>query len=254
MITIKQESMADVPVLHVVRQEHDNKPLPVVIFFHGFKSAKEHNLHYGYLLAEKGFRVILPDVNYHGQRDKNITAKERELLFWDFVLEAIHEVEDIKQNLEQRQLIKDQSIGLAGTSMGAIITYGALRRYPWIKTAVSLMGSPYYHHFAKAQVAELKKKGYTFNEEEIEYKISLLREYDVTSDVTVLQERPLLIWHGEKDHVVPYQYSVNMYQQLLPLYANAKEKLVFISDPHRDHKVSRAGVIATVEWFEKNLY
>lgn len=37
------------------------------------------------------------------------------------------------------------------------------------------------------------------------------------------------------------------------MYENEPEKIRFIVDQLADHKVSRAGVLALVEWFEKYL-
>ena len=68
MIQIHKEIVKGVPLLHVVKAGHEEKMLPLIFFIHGFTSAKEHNLHFAYLLAEKGFRVVLPDAILHGER------------------------------------------------------------------------------------------------------------------------------------------------------------------------------------------
>ena len=60
--------------------------------------------------------------------------------------------------LFQKDLADQDRIGV-GTSMGGIVTLGALTQYKWIKAAVSLMGSPNYVKFAQAQIEHLKTIG-----------------------------------------------------------------------------------------------
>lgn len=253
MITIKQEHVASIPVLHIAQEQDRLAQLPLVFFIHGYTSAKEHNLHYAYLLAEKGYRVILPDVVYHGEREGSIDYKTRELKFWEMVVQSIKEIGVLKEEFERKSLILDGLVGMAGTSMGGIITYGALAKYPWIKAAASLMGTPYYQHFANEQIKALSKQGIRLDEQEIQMQINALAEYDLSVQMDSLKQRPLFIWHGEEDNVVPYPYSKKFYEQVQALYQTKRENLAFMSEKSVDHKVSRSGIQSTVEWFDKKL-
>lgn len=58
MIQIENQTVSGIPFLHIVKEENRHRAVPLVIFIHGFTSAKEHNLHIAYLLAEKGFRAV----------------------------------------------------------------------------------------------------------------------------------------------------------------------------------------------------
>ena len=69
---VTKEVWKQIPLLHIYKEEM-NENTPVVIFLHGFMSAKEHNLHYAYQLVEKGVRVILPDAYLHGERNENLS-------------------------------------------------------------------------------------------------------------------------------------------------------------------------------------
>lgn len=110
MVIIEKQQIDSIPVLHLVKDTIKEQKLPFIIFIHGFESAKEHNLHYAYLLAEKGFRVVLPEAKYHGEREDNITQAERTFRFWDVIIQTIHELNTIKiimykQNLQMRILL-----------------------------------------------------------------------------------------------------------------------------------------------------
>lgn len=255
MIEIHNESIKDIPILHIVKDENRNKALPLVIFVHGFTSAKEHNLHFAYLLAEKGFRIILPDTMLHGERAENLNPKETMYSFWKIVLQTISELEVLKTHFVGKKLVDPEKIGLAGTSMGAIVTFGALTQYKWIKVAVSLMGSPYYEKFARAQIEQLKKADVQmpFSEEDLETEFAALRPFDLTAQPGLLNERPLLIWHGKQDPVVPFQPTFDFYQQLQGYYKNSPNTLDFIVDEQAGHKVSREALLRTVNWFDNHL-
>ncbi|MDP1136551.1 esterase, partial [Klebsiella pneumoniae] len=85
--------LAGVPVLHVVKSEKQDARLPLIFFINGFTSAKEHNLHLGYLLAEAGYRAVLPDALFHGERDEGLIERILQLSFWDIVVRTITEIE-----------------------------------------------------------------------------------------------------------------------------------------------------------------
>lgn len=255
MIIVENESVEKIPVLHVVKQTKRLEKLPFVIFLHGFMSVKERNLQYAYLLANAGFRVILPEAKYHGERDQGLKTKEFYTRFWEIVLNTIKELTILKEHYEKHGLINPNQIGVAGTSMGGIVTLGALTKYDWIKTAVSLMGMPSYGKFSMWQLEQFRKQGMSlpFTAEQIDQQLTILRHYDLSVQPEKLADRPLLFWHGKKDPVVPYPLTFQFYESIAPKYRNSPGNLSFITDDSAGHKVSIAGVQATVHWFEKHL-
>jgi uncharacterized protein len=255
VINVKKAYIQEIPLLHIVKGDIIDNSLPTIIFIHGFTSAKEHNLHYAYYLAEKGFRVLLPDCLYHGERDEGFSEEKLSPYFWKIVLTTIGELKIIVDEFERKGLIKDNLIGVSGTSMGGIVTLGALTQYPWIHTAVSLMGSPAYVDFAKAQIDYFTSLGYhlPYTEEELESIYSELTKYDLSLHPEKLNERPLMFWHGKKDEMVPFNYAHTFYERNRTAYINNEDKLFFMADERAGHKVSREGVLHLVKWFDKYL-
>lgn len=249
MILITNESIGGVPSLHVVKGGSEDKELSTIFFFHGYTSAKEHNLHIAYLLAEKGFRVILPDALHHGERQYD--QNDRDLKFWEIVINSIKELEGMKEELKRRGLIDDQ-IGVIGTSMGAITMYGALATYDWIKTAVSFMGTAYYQAFMNAQLSIVENRGLDV-ESMKNHVLSQIKPFDLSEQFDKLDGRPLLIWHGKEDQVVPYPFSEKLYQELESRYQDHPQHLKFLSEERTAHKVSRKAVLSSIEWFERYL-
>ncbi|MFP7295765.1 prolyl oligopeptidase family serine peptidase [Neobacillus niacini] len=255
MIIVEKSLLKNNPHLHIVKKSEQQGKLPFIIFNHGFTSAKEHNLHYAYLLAEKGFRVILPEAIYHGERQQGVTEGNLYRHFWEIVIATIHELNDYKEYYVNEGLANQEQIGIAGTSMGGIVTLGALTKYKWVKAAVSLMGMPVYEEYLKWQLEQMKSLGITlsFTDEQIEEQLSMLRQYDLGHQPEKLENRPLLFWHGKKDPIVPYHLTYQFYQTIKEDYEKTPSNIHFISDEQADHKVSREGLKATVEWFEKHL-
>lgn len=255
MILVDKSTIQTIPFLHLVKEEDIDKPIPICFFIHGFTSAKEHNLHYAYYLAEKGFRVILPDCLEHGERSTGKSEYQLGEVFWKIVLHTIHELSIMKEYFEEKGLLVQNGIGVAGTSMGGIVTLGALTQYEWITSAVSLMGNPTYVKFAQAQLAQVESLGYSipFSEEEIENMLSELAQYDLSLQPEKLDGRPLMFWHGKRDKVVPFNLTREFYESILPYYEEQEDHLLFIEDDRADHKVTREGVLRLVEWFEKHL-
>jgi uncharacterized protein len=251
VISVEKLNINGIPSLHIVEDESVSKQLPLVIFVHGFTSAKEHNLHYAYLLAEKGIRVVLPEALFHGERQEGLQQKELSFRFWDIVLTTIEELNGVKEYFESKGLIDKERIGLAGTSMGGIITLGALTKYNWIHSAVSLMGAPYYQSFARLQMEEMKKRGITLPISDVEQNqlLETLKRYDLSLQPEKIGNRPLFLWHGKLDQVVPFEYSSQFYDTI----KNNFHQVEFLEDAKAGHQVSREGLLRTVEWFETHL-
>src|SRR5690625_281064 len=252
MITIENKIIANIKSLVIETKENKNKPLPTVIFYHGFESAKENNLTFAYLLAKEQYRVILPDSLYHGERSKNLTNEELSLAFWEVILANITELEAIKNELTHDGLILDNRIGVSGTSMGSITTASLLKQYDWIKTGVVLMGSPNLVDFGNLLIKDFKKTAknqISLNEKE--KVLNQLKPFDLSKDMASLNNRPILFWHGAKDDVVPITHSEEFVAKLKnSTYTGEVEML---KELNRDHHLSRYSILEAVKWFVKHL-
>lgn len=252
MITITEQSIGKIPTLFITKNNKQHKSLPTVIYFHGFTSAKEHNLPFAYLLAQKNFRVVLPDSKWHGKREGNVSETKRQLSFWDIVINNIYDIKLIKQFLDEEQLILDGRIGVAGTSMGGITTAALLATYEWIKVAAILMGSPKLTAYADQLIEQFPDKDKLPPEDKITHLRQTLLSHDLSQHLHTLNDRPLLLWHGDADQVVPFSHTVSFYETAKHVYKN-KKHLQFIQEQGRDHKVSRQAILKTFDWFLKYL-
>lgn len=104
-------------------------------------------------------RVLLPDAKFHGDRNEGLTEIQMNLKFWEIVLNSIHEVEQLYNDLQQKNLLASHQIGIAGTSMGGIVTSGRLKLYDWIQTAAICMGAPSFIKLGEYQLRQFTKNG-----------------------------------------------------------------------------------------------
>ena len=253
MIGVYNRKFNAIPALIIVDAAKENMPLPAVLYHHGFTSAKEHNLPIAYLLAEKGFRVVLPDSKYHGEREIEISSLKKQISFWDIVMQNVKETKEINDILQKENLVLEDRFGIAGTSMGGITTAATLTQYPWIKVAAVLMGSPKITTYAKTLVNSFKRMGnLPITDEKINDIFESLKKYDLSEQMEKLDNRPLLFWHGADDAVVPFDHSYTFYEKAREHYQN-KDDIQFLNQANQGHKVSRYAILETVKWFDKHL-
>ncbi|WP_368668738.1 prolyl oligopeptidase family serine peptidase [Sporosarcina sp. 6E9] len=252
---MNEETWGTIPLLHIVENENEQKEVPVVVFFHGFTSAKEHNLHYAYNLAKKGMRVLLPDAHLHGVREENLDEAELSLRFWEIVITSIEELGIVRNELTSRNLLSSAKIGVAGTSMGGITTLGALKMYEWIDAAAVMMGAAGFVELAKAQIKQFESEGFKLpvTKNEREKLFTDLAVFDITKNQSVLNQRPLFFWHGKNDPVVPYKPTYKFYQAVKADYAAVPDRLSFVTDKYASHAVTRSGMLASVNWLASHL-
>ncbi|WP_226037676.1 prolyl oligopeptidase family serine peptidase [Aquibacillus saliphilus] len=252
MIGIYKEYWKNIPVLVIVQDDKKEKALPVLTYLHGYTSAKEHNLPLAFLMAERGYRIVLPDCMLHGERTNDNKNKDKE--FFTIIEQNLIDLQIIKDQLDSRNLLLDQRFGVAGTSMGGITTAAALTQYDWIKAAAILMGSPKITEYAKELVDKMKQTNDSINmsDQEIDSIYDSLSKIDLSKQLNKLNGRPLFFWHGENDSVVPFSHSYDFYQQAINYYKNP-ESIRFLKEVGRGHKVSRFATLETVDWLEMQL-
>jgi fermentation-respiration switch protein FrsA (DUF1100 family) len=253
-VKVESELWRGIPLLHVGPDKEWNHPLPTVVFFHGIGSAKEHNLHYAYQLAEKGVRVLLPDALLHGERSENLTEMQLIVRFWEIVLTSIRELEYINSIAHDKQLVKGE-IAIGGTSMGGITTLGALTAYSWIKAASVMMGAGNYVELAKAQIAQFESRGnqLPFSAQQREELFATLSNFDSHENINSFNKRPVFFWHGEQDPIVPFEPTFNFYHLLKEHYTESPELIYFMREREAGHAVSRSGMLAATEWLAKHV-
>ncbi|WLV25537.1 alpha/beta hydrolase [Aciduricibacillus chroicocephali] len=248
MLVIQDIEIKEVPCLVIENSVDVGKPLPLFVYHHGFQSAREHSLPIGYMLANKGFRVILPDALHHGVRENGINAFERSLAFWDIVMKNVEDTKLIYDYYQKQNLIENKQFFVAGTSMGGITTAAALVAHDFITGAGLLMGTAMLGSYAELLGERVRKEGARIADSELEAAHQMILPFDLSGQLEKLNRRPLFIWHGEKDSVIPFSFAKEFYEKAKEYYPDNGE-ITFMKAPGVGHKVNRAAMLAAADWF-----
>lgn len=239
MIEIHTEYFAANEALHAVPAGKRASALPTVVFYHGFTSSKTIYSYFGVALAQAGFRVIMPDAPGHGARfDGDSAARAR--MFWPILSQNIQEFPELLAALHKAGLVAGP-LYVAGASMGGMTTLALMSRYPEISAAACLMGSGYFTTLARTLFPP--------SSAEFEAQTAALAEFDATRNLARLAERPLFLWHGEEDDVVPAFDSFSLQQALQT--AGLADNLTCLWEAGVKHRITPAALDACVAFFQK---
>lgn len=254
MITLKHDVVAEVPLVELFEEGKENKKLPVVVFYHGWESRKERVLEYGYYLAENGFRALLPEALNHGER-KTTNIEQDPMNFWEIVSRNVQELPDILDEYIKTEKIDAERIGVSGLSMGGITTNAALTQYDWIKSAAVLMGTPSPIAFTEWLLKNYKINGSTayefLDQELINQRLKELEPISLDLQPEKIANRPLYIWHGEADPIVPAYLTRSFFEKVVKEPYGKNIKLEFSKDV--DHNVPQEIILKMTEHFLKYL-
>lgn len=248
-ILIEEGRFGGLPGLHACPLDLAEAPLPTVIVWHGFTRSKEIDSNLAYMFAHAGLRVLMPEADGHGERlNRNPAAKPKN--FWEILRSCIDEMPTLRDALMQRGLVQDGRIAVAGLSMGGFAALGALARYEWLCAGVSWMGSAYFLDLARTLHPPMQRYDASTadNHESHMLRLNLL---DPSTTMERLANRPLLLWHGVRDEVVPFSESARLYADMVK--QGLAERLEFVVDPQASHKLPMAGALAGVNFLTRIL-
>ena len=205
MIALQSLNLGGQPVLHAFPEGKGEGPLPCVVFYHGFTSSSLVYSYFAVALARAGFRVIMPDAPEHGERFSG-DESGRLLHFWQILQQSQEEFASLRAALIAQDWIAEDRLAVAGASMGGMAALGIMARHPEVRCVASLMGSGYF--------SSLSDTLFPPSEDEHQAMQTLLADAEPSRRLARLADRPLLLWHGEEDDVVPAAESFRLQQAL----------------------------------------
>lgn len=245
MIEVACKHAGEYPVLELNDSNLRDESLPLVFFYHGWEGCKEKVLTQGYEIAKRGFRVVIPDAQNHGERMVGGPAKTHFLEFWQIIADSVAEFPKIVDYYEKTTGIKDDFVGVSGLSMGGITTCALMASYDWISSAVCLMGSPCPVEFAKKLIASMPEVK-NVPQQYVDSQLQALRAIDLSLAPEKIAARPFHFWHGTADQIVPYKPTKAFYDRIKD--EDYAQKTTFTTTEKAVHKVSYE---TTVEMAEK---
>lgn len=249
MIEIVTESFAEMECLHAAPAGQRQTPLPTVVFYHGFTSSKEVYSYFAVALAQAGFRVVMPDADLHGSR-YNGDSEHRLGHFWEILRRSIDELPPLEAALRDAGLVDGARFAVAGASMGGMTALGIMARYPQVKSVACMMGSGYFSSLSQTLFPPFIAQS-AHEQQRLAERLAPLAGYDVSHQLEKLADRPLLLWHGEADEVVPAVETVRLEQALRA--ASLDARLTFLTEAGVGHRITPPALNAAVSFFTQHL-
>lgn len=249
-LSIRHRYIKKIPVLEVTPEEKKNQALPLIIYYHGWQSAKELSLTQARKLANKGFRVILPDAMNHGERKTGAISTIPSITFWSSIQYNLIEFSVLVHFFEQLEMIQENKIGVGGVSMGGITTCGLLTQHPNIQAAACLMGTPYPVRYIQRVMTKAAEMA-VYVPEDLPLLLSWVENYDLSRNPEKLGDRPVLFWHGTEDEKIPYDDMAD-FEQLVN-DQNYAENVQFLTGTGESHLVQGTLMDKTAAFFAQSL-
>ncbi|KTR91490.1 esterase [Pantoea dispersa] len=249
MIELATENLAGIECIHAAPAGQRLARLPTILFYHGFTSSKEVYSYFAVALAQAGFRVVMPDAEMHGARYNGHTDA-RMTHFWEILRQNIDEVPLLEAALRDNDWVADERFAIAGASMGGMTALGAMARYPHLHSVACLMGSGYFMQLSQTLFPPLV--AHTPEQKAaLQARLAPLAAYDPCQQLAQLANRPLLLWHGEADEVVPFAETVRLEKALRE--AQLDSRLTFLAEKQIGHKITPPALTALVSFFKHHL-
>ncbi|EAB6387839.1 esterase [Salmonella enterica subsp. enterica] len=231
MIAIETRQLAGGVVLHAFPEGKRAVPLPCVVFYHGFTSSSLVYSYFAVALAQAGLRVVMPDAPEHGARFGG-DSQGRIHRFWQILHQNMQEFTTLRAAIQAENWLLDGRLAVGGASMGGMTALGIMTRHREVKCGASLMGSGYFTGLARTLFPPL-------------------REWEVTHQLERLADRPLLLWHGQEDDVVPAIETFRLQQALAAAKLDKHVTCLWAAGVR--HRITPEALSATVAFFRQYL-
>lgn len=249
MIELETRRLGDNEILHAFPAGKGEHPLPTVVFYHGFTSSKLVYSYFAVALAQAGFRVVMPNAAEHGERFDG-DADGRLQRFWQILVQNFTEFPALRDALLESGLVSAGRLAVAGASMGGMTALGLMAQHPGLKCVASLMGSGFFttlsHTLFPPFTPETPEQ-----EQQLERLLAPLAKWDVGHQLVRLADRPLLLWHGEEDDVVPAGETFRLQQALRENGLDAHLTCVWQAGVR--HRITPEALESTVTFFRQHL-
>ncbi|MEM5409598.1 esterase [Klebsiella quasipneumoniae] len=238
MIALEMRNLGGGEILHACPQESLDKPLPCIVFYHGFTSSKLVYSYFAVALAQAGFRVIMPDAPEHGARYHG-DETGRMQRFWPILQQNFSEFPALREAIIAEGWLEGERLAVAGASMGGMTAQGIMTHHPELNSVACLMGSGYFRSLSQTLFPSPGFDG------------DSLSEWDVSHQLASLARRPLLLWHGDADDVVPPEETFRLEQALRQ--SDLAARLTCVWQKGVRHRITPEALATTVAFFQQHL-
>lgn len=228
-------------------QPETGKLKATVFFYHGWSSYKEYMHFTASILSLYGYAVLLPDLILHGERGKLDCYTPDKLMthFWEIIFQTVDEAAGLLQAAVKTCGVEEQSLAVAGESMGGFSAAGVFAQIEAFKCLVNFNGS-----CAWEKAEQLFRPAFGRPPASGEELVDI-RRYDPFPKLKAGKPRPILLLHGDADTTISVENARYCYQQLKPVYDAAYQKINLIESPNLDHYLTVEMIENCVKWLDE---
>lgn len=215
---IDKVKIGDVPALIIEPKEKTNK---TIIFYHGWGSSMKNQIFRGNIFASYGYRVVLPEARYHGERndinldyeDKSTEAK----YILRVIMHNIEEAPSIFNYIEEKY--PESQIAVGGHSMGAITAGGLYAFKKDLKMAFIFNGVNNWQVLVDS-VNKIKDQEKI---EEEEFRINeFFLDMDPMASPEIFKDRAMVLYNGKDDDVIDPRGQESFAREIEKFYSDKK--------------------------------
>lgn len=215
---IKKVMIGKVPAVIIEPKEATNKTL---VFYHGWGSDKERQIFRGNIFVSYGYRVVLPEARYHGERNVEKLDYEDKDVEGKYILKVImHNIEEapsIFNYIEENY--PGSEIAVGGHSMGAITAGGLYAFKKDLKMAFIFNGINNWKELVRG-VNELKGQDKI---DEREFRINeFFLDMNPMDSPEAFKDRPLVLFNGRNDDVINPAGQESFVKEVEKVYEDKK--------------------------------
>ena len=149
----------------------------------------------------------------------------------------------LRDALREAGLVADDRLAIGGASMGAMTALGIMTHHPETRAVAALMGSGYFTSLSHTLFAPDAAGADAIR--------AALAPWDVSTQLARVADRPLLLWHGEDDDVVPAAQSLRLASALREHGLDAN--LTCVWEAGVKHRITPDALEATVAFFRRHV-
>lgn len=221
-------------------QAEENSKNITILLYHGWGSSVYHQQFFGTVLSKFGYNVLIPQIMYHDSREPledHFSKQTMDNYFWRTIL---HTTEEAKPLIDEITA-KKQKVVVIGSSMGGFIA-SAVFMEQTVDALININGSGAW--FTSEEM--FQKDGFAPSP-----NLNELKERDPIQSLHRIQNRPILLLHGQHDTVVSLVGQQTFYEEALK--AENTSNISLIMYPNVNHSTTLSMVEEIINWLEKHL-
>lgn len=213
-LLIKNQYLDGIPV--TTYYFNDNKPKPVIFFFHGFSSNRKDGLMgRGEELAKRGFFVVAMDAFLHGERQPSYFAslsnaeKQQEIV--NIQIQTAKDAQMLfEKYFKNNKYVNDKEVYAYGVSMGAGSAFYLGTIMDEVSTIISIVGSPSLYEFYKEKTKTYHWTIDSYYQANLDYYFTI----DPLINYNSLASKNIFMGNGSQDTVVPAKFAKELSEKI----------------------------------------